>query len=261
MSAERARAIAISRVSTWTGTSPRAVRSALRRCTMRASSALIVTGSTSVSVALAIPGPRIEAPRMTSSGSVARRRRPRARAIWVMPQPCRSAAADGMAHVSRTRRADWYGRGSTASDAAARLFRPGPPATAPDLAAQLWDDGPDDPDEPNGEDPDGNDTSINGNLERRPAIGSRNGDGGDDRGLPRPADDLGVADRRAGRRDVAGGAARRCSRVVLLDGLLQRAGEGRYATDRAVGPGRRQRRQARGGLDGHRRGDHRPRNG
>ena len=45
-----------------------------------------------------------------------------------------------MAHVSRTRRADWYGRGSTASDAAAPLFRPGPPATAPDLAAQLWDE-------------------------------------------------------------------------------------------------------------------------
>ena len=53
--------------------------------------------------------------------------------------------------------------------------------------------------------------------------GNGHRDRGDDRHLQRPADDLGVADRRAGRRDLARGAPRGRARLVLLDGLLERS--------------------------------------
>ena len=70
-----------------------------------------------------------------------------------------------------------------------------------------------------------------GDLLERP----RHGDRRDDPRLRRPADDVGVADRRARGRDEPRGAARRGPRVVLLDGLLEHAGEGRHAADRADG--------------------------
>ena len=78
-------------------------------------------------------------------------------------------------------------------------------------------------------------------LERRPAERPRDRDRGDDRRLPRPADDVGVADRRAGGRDEPGGAAGRGPRLVLLDGLLERPGQGRHAADELDGQRRRSR--------------------
>ena len=87
--------------------------------------------------------------------------------------------------------------GSTARCASARPPRPAPRKT-PHRSRQSADQGGP---------PDGNHSTRNSHLERRPAVRQRHGDGGDDRHLPRPADDLGIADRRARGHHLTRGAA------------------------------------------------------
>ena len=227
------------------------------------------------STADTVAGPTIPSARDARRERRARRRdgaRQRAGPCRI-PSPTRRVT--NMGHASGSAGALWSDQPTTASDGASAPSRTAPPAdptgpiarpVGPSSRSTLQ--GRDrrrvdrrrrrpeprrrdtDPDDDPGGGPHGHDPTRDRHLGRRPADRTRHGDRRDDRHLPRPADDLGIADRGAGGvtspEELLAAAHASCFSMACSN-ILAKAGT---PVERLDGRGRRHRRPARRRLDG-----------